>query len=266
MPFILVMSVIALAFIVWEPTTALRSRLSFLPTNTITEPVDGSEPVEFEDPSAIRIYLTFDDGPSSEATPAILEILDSFDIRATFFITGYLAERMPDIVRYQDSKGHVIANHSYSHNYGTIYASAEAFMMDIEHAEQVFTEILGSPPPRIMRFPAGSAASQLDNSPEMRDAIKASLSAGGWRYFDWNVSIGDSISGWVPNAGELGTNLIARIEEQVAHGATDIIVLAHDMDSKPWTPKDLPMVIEHCKQQGYVFKTLSLDSPPVEFR
>jgi len=265
-PFFLIASVIVLAIVLWAPSEAIWARLSFLPDNATesAEEFEGAE--EWEDPDAVRIYLTFDDGPSSQSTPAILDTLEAYNIKATFFIMGRAAEAMPDMVRRQYEKGHVIANHSYSHDYDRIYGSSAAFMQDLEQCEQVFTDILGVAPVRLLRFPAGSAAIQLEHAPATREAIKDSLRSGGWRYFDWNVSIGDSISGWVPPVGELGGNLIERIEEQVHHGATDIIVLAHDVDSKPWTPKDLPMVIEHCIAQGYVFKTLTYQSPAVEFR
>lgn len=219
-----------------------------------------------EDPNAPRIYLTFDDGPSAQSTPKILEILDTYHIKATFFIPGYTAENLPDMVKLIASKGHVIANHSYSHDYRAVYASADVFMKDIEKGEAVLTRILGKAPLRLVRFPAGSAAVELEANPKMREKIKSRLEAGGWRFFDWSVSMGDSISGWTPKPGDLGGKLISAIDERVAVGATDIFVLAHDTDSRPWTPTDLPMVIEHCHEKGYVFRTISLDSPPCEYR
>jgi peptidoglycan/xylan/chitin deacetylase (PgdA/CDA1 family) len=219
-----------------------------------------------DDPDALRIYLTFDDGPSTVSTQRILEILDDYGIKATFFVLGYQAEYYPDIVRLVDSRGHVIANHSYSHDYTTIYRSADAFMTDISRCESVLTEILGRQPARILRFPAGSAATQLENNPTIRNTIKNSLADGGWRYFDWNASMGDSWAGGSPQPGELGTALISYIDGIIAQGYTDIVVLAHDTNSRPWTPADLPMVIEYCQARGYVFKTLSIDSPPCQYR
>ena len=223
-------------------------------------------PPPVENPNAPRIYLTFDDGPSTVSTPKILDILDQYGVKATFFMLGNQAEYNPDMVRLVESRGHVIANHSYSHDYTAIYQSSDAFMADINRCESVLTSILGHPPVRILRFPAGSAATQLENNPGIRNSIKEQLAAGGWRYFDWNASMGDSWSGGSPQPGELGQALNAYIDEMVAEGYTNIIVLAHDTNSRPWTPADLPMVIEHCQQQGYVFKTLALDSPPCQYR
>ena len=265
LPPLIIGAIIAFGLLYWhssEPPVALKT-----PVEETTAPPEEQASVQeiVEDPNAPRIYLTFDDGPSQNSTPRILEILATYDLRATFFVLGYMAETYPDLIRAQSDAGHVIANHGYSHDYGVLYASTDSFMANIEQCESVLTGILGQQPPRITRFPAGSAAVQLDNDPAMREAIKARLVEGGWRYFDWNVSMGDSILE-APSPGELGSRLIAMIDEQIAYGSTDIVVLAHDVDAKPWTPIDLPMVIEHCLNSGYVFKVLTHETPPVEQR
>ena len=245
-----------------EPPSATRDTTQSSPE--VEEPIEPPQS-HTEDPNAPRIYLTFDDGPSETSTLSILNTLDTYEVKATFFVLGYMAETYPEKITHQFDQGHVIANHGYSHDYGAVYASADAFMANIERCEQVLTAIIGEQPPRITRFPAGSAAVQLEANPTMRDEIKSRLSTDGWRFFDWDVSFGDSILE-APQPGELGTRLIGLIDERVNSGATDIVVLGHDVDSKPWTPIDLPMVIEHCLNAGYVFKTLQLDTPPVEYR
>ncbi|MCL2756531.1 MAG: polysaccharide deacetylase [Coriobacteriia bacterium] len=208
-----------------------------------------------EDPNAPRIYLTFDDGPSKVSTPKILEILDDYGIKATFFVVGRTAEYYPDILRQTLAEGHLLANHGYSHVYSTIYASSSAFIQDIQSCNSVIANITGTTPKRILRFPAGSFAVELERNPAVRDSIRQYLRDNGWRYFDWTVSMGDSISS-APPPGALAYDLIAAIDRSVANGRKDIVVLAHDVDAKPWTPLDLPIVIEHCLNQGYVFRTL----------
>jgi len=158
----------------------------------INVPAPGTttvKPPDPPDPNAPRIYLTFDDGPSSESTTKIIDILETYGIKATFFVLGSQAEQLPDMVRLISSKGHTVANHGYSHNYDTIYRSADAFMQDIGKCESILSNILDKPPVRIIRFPAGSAAVELDNNPGIRTSIKQLLQAGGWRYFDWTVSL-----------------------------------------------------------------------------
>ena len=65
----------------------------------------------------MKIALTFDDGPHPKWTPEILDILEDFDIRATFFVIGKNLDLYPDIVKRITEEGHEIGNHSYSHIY-----------------------------------------------------------------------------------------------------------------------------------------------------
>jgi peptidoglycan/xylan/chitin deacetylase (PgdA/CDA1 family) len=62
------------------------------------------------------VSLTFDDGPDPNVTPAVLELLAKYSVKATFFVTGQNAERYPEIIRKIISQGHSIGNHSYKHD------------------------------------------------------------------------------------------------------------------------------------------------------
>ena len=66
------------------------------------------------------IYLTFDDGPSADITPQILEILEQKNIKATFFVVHYNEEN-EKLVKQEDEKGHTVALHGYSHSYSEVY-------------------------------------------------------------------------------------------------------------------------------------------------
>jgi len=63
-----------------------------------------------------RVLLTFDDGPHPEYTPQILQILDKYQTKAVFFVIGKNAEKYPDLLKEIYQRGHIIANHSYSHD------------------------------------------------------------------------------------------------------------------------------------------------------
>jgi len=217
------------------------------------------------DPNAPRIYLTFDDGPSATSTLQILEILDEYGVKATFFMQGVQVSKHPDTVRLIDSKGHVIGNHSYSHKYEDIYKSTNAFMKDLNKCDALLAETLGREPVRIMRFPAGSMAVQLEKTPSRRNAIKKKLEEDGWRYFDWNASLEDTVYS-DPIRGFLGLRLVRSIDKKVELGFTDIVVLAHDTDACPWTVDALPMVILYCQSKGYNITVLGMDSPGVAYR
>lgn len=82
-----------------------------------------------------KIALTFDDGPNPFWTKKVLDILDKYDIKATFFILGANAEKYPDIVKEIFDRGHLIGNHSYSH--------PRAGFGDFERAEKIIFNITG---------------------------------------------------------------------------------------------------------------------------
>lgn len=67
-------------------------------------------------PGKGKIILTFDDGPNKKSTPKILETLRQYNIKATFFVLGKLANRYPELMSQIEKEGHLIANHSYEHN------------------------------------------------------------------------------------------------------------------------------------------------------
>ena len=73
-------------------------------------------------------YLTFDDGPSENVTPQILDILDKNDVKATFFVLGTAiegGEKQKELLRRMDEEEHAIGNHGYSHNYKILYPNGE---------------------------------------------------------------------------------------------------------------------------------------------
>ena len=77
------------------------------------------------------IYLTFDDGPTSDSTPQILEILKRRNIKATFFVLHY-DEQHEQFIKREQQEGHTIALHGYTHNYSELYQSAEKILKKLE--------------------------------------------------------------------------------------------------------------------------------------
>ena len=91
------------------------------------------------------IYLTFDDGPTEELTHWILNTLDEFGIKATFFCIGNNAEKMPKIVDEIREKGHSVGIHGYEHRRG-LYKDNEVFFSDIEKSKNIIKSNLFRPP------------------------------------------------------------------------------------------------------------------------
>lgn len=100
-------------------------------------------PSEGEKPGTV--YLTFDDGPIPEATPWVLEILDRFDVKATFFMVGQNAGRYPDLLEEVKRRGHRVANHTFHHIRGA-RLSPEKYLMDAEGCERLTGSRIFRPP------------------------------------------------------------------------------------------------------------------------
>jgi peptidoglycan/xylan/chitin deacetylase (PgdA/CDA1 family) len=101
-----------------------------------------------------RIALTIDDGPDPEVTPRVLDLLDHFDARATFFCIGDLARRHPQWIEAIVARGHAVENHSQRHRHTFSLSGPGAMQREIEAAQRTLTEIAGVAP-RFFRAPAG---------------------------------------------------------------------------------------------------------------
>lgn len=188
-------------------------------------------------------YITFDDGPSSSVTPQILDILKEYDIKATFFVLGKNAEDNPDILKRIYEEGHVIGNHSYSHNYSYIYKNMSNFMDEIERTEEVFKSILGEEfKTDLFRFPGGSFE-------DWKKPFREQIVELGYRYVDWNSLNGDA-EGHNLSKEQLVKRLKATYRNQ-----KKLIILMHDTDAKPTTADALPEIIEFLIEKGYKFAT-----------
>jgi peptidoglycan/xylan/chitin deacetylase (PgdA/CDA1 family) len=96
-----------------------------------------------------EVWLTIDDGPSPAHTPAILDLLDRFDARATFFVIGKNAEQYPHLITAILTRGHEIANHTYTHPSGSFWmAGPRRIAKEIDRC----AEHLRSGPDRRARF------------------------------------------------------------------------------------------------------------------
>ena len=194
------------------------------------------------------VYLTFDDGPS-ENTQAILDILDQYDAKATFFITGSQADYRPLIKKAYDA-GHTIGLHTYSHDYSSVYSSVDAYFEDLEKIGEVAEEQIGYVP-CFIRFPGGSSnVVSQKYSPGIMTELTGLVQEKGYQYYDWNVDSGD------------GAGLDS--EQIKSHSVTDKyshpVILLHDSQTKTETVKALPAIIEYYKEQGYEFRAIDRNS------
>lgn len=221
------------AFGVYETT---KVEESVRDTETKAEEPAKINPVKS---SGKKVYLTFDDGPSSN-TDQILDILKDYDVKATFFVVGKTDERSVKAYQRIVEEGHTLAMHSYSHKYDEIYESKEAFARDLNSLQEYLYETTGVWP-RIYRFPGGS--SNTVSKVDMQELIEY-LTDIGITYFDWNVASGDAVSRTLP-AETIVNNCLSGIEKQ-----KESVILMHDASNKGTTIEALPQIIEAIQEQG----------------
>ena len=207
-----------------------------------------------EEENRKKIYLTFDDGPSSN-TDEILDILKAYDVKATFFVVGKTDEASRKAYRRIVEEGHTLGMHSYSHSYEDIYDSEEDFQNDMKKLQEYLYELTGVWP-RFYRFPGGSS-----NTVSNIDMQKLAdwLTDQGVTYFDWNVASGDAVSRELP-AETLLANCLAGIRNQQS-----CVVLMHDAANKDTTVEALPEIISEIRlQEDAVFLPITDDTVPVQ--
>ncbi|MDE6272498.1 MAG: polysaccharide deacetylase family protein [Muribaculaceae bacterium] len=95
--------------------------------------------------SAGRVFLTFDDGPIPEVTPWVLDILDRYGVKATFFMVGQNAERYPELVEEIRRRGHRIGNHTLHHLQGA-KVTTRRYLRDVAEADRLLQTDLFRPP------------------------------------------------------------------------------------------------------------------------
>ena len=189
-------------------------------------------------------YLTFDDGPSTNVTPQILDILDKYDVKATFFVIGNLAEQNPDLIKRINESGHAIGNHTYTHSYKHIYQNTTNFLNELKNTEKVLKNILGEDfETNIIRFPGGSFG-------QKKAVFRKIAVDNGYSYYDWNALNGDAEGKSFPK-----DRLVQRLRS-TANGQKELIILMHDMGGKQTTADALPEIIEYLQQDGYEFEVL----------
>lgn len=199
-------------------------------------------------PSGQKVcYLTFDDGPSAN-TLKILDILNKYGVKATFFVIN-----SADIgyVKNIYEAGHTVGLHSATHNYSQIYSSTDAYFNDLQQISDKVESIIGVKP-TVMRFPGGSSNKvSAKYCGGIMTRLVSLVQERGYSYFDWNVSSGDADSN-TPSYTYIRNNVI-----NSAKNKNSACVLMHDSSVKTTTVQALPEIIEGLMAMGYRFEALT---------
>ena len=201
------------------------------------------------------IYLTFDDGPSSNVTPRILDILKRYNVKATFFVIGY-SDANKAIVQRAVNEGHSIGVHGMTHEW-TAYSSVETYMNNIRSLHDKILADTGYDT-KITRFLGGSSNTvSRKYSSGIMSRLASAVQQAGYQYYDWNVSSADAESNTVATS-----TIISYVKGGLKPGRNNI-VLMHDTNAKTTTADALPTIIEYGLKNGYTFAGLTPDVAPV---
>ena len=199
------------------------------------------------------VYLTFDDGPSA-TTESVLDTLKAEGVPATFFVMAAdnNEEYLPLLER-TVQEGHLIALHTCSHDYKSIYKSPDAYWDDLQKLrEKLLPYVPADQEIKWLRFPGGSTntISHRYGGSDIMKKLKADAESRGFTYVDWNVCAEDSLGGH-PSASTIYNNIIREVGDK-----NTCVVLMHDTNATKNTAAALPDVIRWFKNAGYRFDTV----------
>lgn len=192
----------------------------------------AADPIIWQMNTPKTVYLTFDDGPDPVNTPKVLDILESNQVKATFFVLGHKAEKNPAIIKRIKDEGHALGNHTYSHIDGTI-TDKKKINEELERTHQIIRQAAGvdvtifRPPYGFFNWRAFAAAQRR-----------------GYQTILWTFDITD----WSVHDAD---QYVKTVSDNLADGA---IILLHDGGPKrEELIKALPRIIKLIKDQGYQF-------------
>ena len=182
------------------------------------------------DTNTNEVWLTIDDGPTDD-TPALVDMLDHFEVRATFFLKGELAAAHPDRAGTIVDHGHSIGNHSQTHPSGSFWCLPPAALArEIDGCAETLRRITGSAP-ALFRAPVGM------KNPFVHPLLRAR----GVTLVGWTVRGFDAVR-------DRGDEVTRRIVEGLVPGA---IIVMHQ--GRPWSVSTMAQTIDAVKRRGYRF-------------
>ena len=229
-----------------------------LGTYTITYEVDGEKAltrtvVVREKPQKI-IYLTFDDGPG-KGTRTVLNALDKYNVKATFFVTAQFSNSYLKLIGEEYSKGHAVGVHTLTHKW-SVYDSLEAYVDDFNAMNEIIKEQTGSYT-KIFRFPGGSGNTvSKSHKTGVVTEIANYMTEKGYVYYDWNLSSGDASSGKLTSE-----KIINNVLNHVDNCSYHCVILFHDYKSQ--TANAIEPIVKELVNRGYDFGVLTEDGPTV---
>lgn len=212
-------------------TTMAHGRKVFTTQQTFPFNSDGRT---LEAVAKNTIYLTFDDGPTSVATPTILDLLKEYNIKATFFMVGKMAKAHQSLVAEIRANGHRVANHSYSHELS--FSDGNDFLDTLISTNDVIEDYMKDSDIRLFRAPGGNWHDYQAIAANGNEAAKKYVGPIYWNVGGGNGNEKDDAdwkcwSTWYVTPKRCGKSYIKQIESNYRNGRASI-VLMHDINRK----------------------------------
>lgn len=231
-----VLSIIMLLFIIFTSTVY---------SNTV-------EDKSLKDPKII--YLTFDDGPDKKVTDRVLNILNDYNVKGTFFVVGEQFKGNETTLNRIHKEGHTLGLHSYTHDFSKLYSgnyvNNSLFMKEMIRCQQELKSITGVNT-NILRFPGGSYK-------RINADLASKFKTNNYKVYDWTHSAEDGVDVTSPSS-TLFRNSLKKIPTHKK--SPGIILLMHCNASNKNSAEALPRIIEHYKKEGYKFLPITESTP-----
>jgi peptidoglycan-N-acetylglucosamine deacetylase len=189
----------------------------------------GQENVFINGPNKKMVALTFDDGPDTTTTSAIINILEEHKVIGNFFFVGSNVEKHPEVVRAAYEKGNLISSHSYTHIDLAKLTKGE-LLSQMEKTEKAIEAIIGKRPTMI-RPPYG----------ETDELVASVAKEQGYSIVLWSIDTLD----W---SQKEASNIVKNVMDNVRNGD---IILMHSTEEQSETKKALPIIIEELQKENF---------------
>ena len=182
-------------------------------------------------PDHPRVALTFDDGPDEEnVTNSVIDILDQYGVKGTFFFVGENVEKYPDVVEKAANSGHLVLGHSYLHE-NLKSKNFQGVVEDLQKTEAAIQAVTGKAP-ALFRPPFGDTDLDVVNAAKQE----------GYNIILWSI---DTID-WAD--GAVSEEIVENVVSNIRNGD---IILMHTTKERVETPKALPIIIEELQKQKF---------------
>lgn len=195
------------------------------------------------------IYLTFDDGPSKGPCNEVLDVLKSENVLGTFFILGNEINGNEDTLKRIYSEGHSIGLHSMTHERNNLYNNDSDFLKEMLQVQETIEKVTGYKS-TILRFPFGCN----NNTYKLKKSLVNLLHENNFKIYDWTQDSKD---------GEYYSSSPEVFYKASISKDSNVVLLMHCGTINKNSPKALGDIIKYYKNQNYVFKTISNDTPEV---